>query len=192
MYAIRSYYEGLPSMRALQFSGAAIETCPSRIFNCAALPMDHYKAFSEIMFLLLGGTGVGFSVQKRHVEKLPPINKPTKNRRFLINDTIEGWSDAVKALIEAYLNGKSKPIFDFRSIRAKGTPLKTSGGKAPGPEPLKHCLHVIELMLERKENGEQLRPIEVHDINCHIVITSYSIHYTKLYDWFTLRTARSG
>jgi ribonucleoside-diphosphate reductase alpha chain len=86
----------------------------------------------------------------------------------LIGDSIEGWADAVKVLMKAYLSGKMLPEFDFGSIRAKGTPLKTSGGKAPGPEPLKDCLHNIKKVLDRKENGESLTPLEVHDINCFI------------------------
>lgn len=82
----------LPSMRSLQFGGKPIEINPSRIYNCSYLPIDDWRAFGEVMFLLLGGTGVGFSVQKHHVEKLPPIHKPKKDRerRFLVGDSIEG------------------------------------------------------------------------------------------------------
>ena len=120
------------------------------------------------MFLLLGGTGVGYSVQRHHIEKLPEINKPRKGRRYLVSDSIEGWADAVKYLMKSYFHGGYKPIFDFSDIRHKGARLVTSGGKAPGPEPLKRCLLNIELILERKNDGEQLSPIEVHDIVCHI------------------------
>lgn len=159
----------LPSMRALQFAGLPIERNPSRVYNCAYLPIDDYRSFNEAMFLLLGGTGVGYSVQFNHVDKLPEITKPTKNKRFLIGDSIEGWADAVKALMKAYLGkNNAKPIFDFRDIREKGTRLKTAGGKAPGAEPLKTCLFHIETLLERKQNGEKLKPIECHDIMCHI------------------------
>jgi len=158
----------LPSMRSMQFGGKPIEISPNRIFNCAYLPIDDWRAFGEVMFLLLGGTGVGYSVQKHHVEKLPEITKPKKSRRFLIGDSIEGWADAVKFLMKSYFHGGYKPAFDFSDIRPKGAQLITSGGKAPGPEPLKRCLNNLELMLERKENGEQLTSIEVHDIVCHI------------------------
>jgi len=159
----------LPSMRALQFAGKPIERNPSRIYNCAYLPIDDYRSFSEAMFLLLGGTGVGYSVQYSHVDKLPEITKPTKSKRYLVGDSIEGWADAVKVLIKSYL-GKSnaKPAFDFRDIRLKGTKLKTAGGKAPGAEPLKTCLFHIETILDRKENGSKLTPTECHDIMCHI------------------------
>ncbi len=159
----------LPSMRALQFAGPAIERNASRLYNCCYLPMDDYNAFSEIMFLLLGGTGVGYSVQKKHVEKLPTIKKPTKERKFLIDDSIQGWSDAVKVLIKAYFGLTDyRPRFDFSDIREKGAPLITSGGKAPGPGPLKICLARMEDILESKNNGDQLKTIEVHDLNCFI------------------------
>ena len=158
----------LPSMRALQFAGAAAEVNNARIYNCCYLPMDSVHCFSESMFLLLGGTGVGYSVQFQHVEKLPEIIKPTKNKRFLIQDSIIGWADAVKVLMKAYFGKGPKPLFDFRDIRPKGSRLITAGGKAPGPEPLKVCLFHIESILERKQNGEKLSTLEVHDIMCHI------------------------
>lgn len=158
----------LPSMRSLQFAGKPININNARLYNCCFLPVDHVDAFSEIMFLLLSGTGVGYSVQRHHVEKLPEINKPTKNRRYLIGDSIEGWADAVKVLISAYMRGKALPNFDFSDIRPKGAQLITSGGKAPGPEPLKDCLHNVQKILDRKNNGEHLTTLEVHDILCYI------------------------
>jgi ribonucleoside-diphosphate reductase alpha chain len=122
------------------------------------------------MFLLLGGTGVGFSVQNHHVEKLPEIKRPNskRTRRFLVGDSIEGWADSVKALVHSYFNGSSRIRFDFSDVRPKGSRLVTSGGKAPGPQPLKECLIKVEGILESKENGEKLTPIEVHDMVCHI------------------------
>ena len=161
----------LPSMRSMQFGGKPIEISPNRIYNCAYLPIDSLDSFSECMFLLLGGTGVGYSVQKHHVEKLPPINKPYKKRtkRYLIGDSIEGWADAVKVLVKSYLNGRSsKIIFDFSDIRPKGARLVTSGGKAPGPQPLKECLLKVEGILNAKEDGDQLSTLEVHDMICYI------------------------
>ena len=158
----------LPSMRSLQFAGPAIKQTPSRVYNCAYLPIDDYRAFSEVMFLLLGGTGVGYSVQRHHVEKLPAITKPTKKRRYLVGDSIEGWADCIKMLMKSYLGGKPEPDFDFGGIRPKGAMLITSGGKAPGPEPLKDCVHNIKRIFDRKEHGEQLSTLEVHDIVCWI------------------------
>lgn len=160
----------LPSMRSMQFGGKPIEVAPNRVFNCAYLPADDWRCFSETMFLLLGGTGVGYSVQSHHVEKLPEIQKPNlkRTRRFLIGDSIEGWADAVKALMRSYFKGGSKIRFDFSDIRPKGATLVTSGGKAPGPQPLKECLLKLEGILDSKENGEKLSTIEVHDMICHI------------------------
>jgi ribonucleoside-diphosphate reductase alpha chain len=161
----------LPSMRSMQFGGKPIEISPNRIYNCAYLPIDHLDAFSETMFLLLGGTGVGYSVQKHHVEKLPEIRKPKANRtrRFLVGDSIEGWADAIKVLMKSYFGENlSTPEFDFSDIRPKGAQLVTSGGKAPGPQPLKDCIHKLKGMLDAKEDGERLSPIEVHDMVCHI------------------------
>lgn len=160
----------LPSMRSMQFGGKPIEVAPNRIYNCAYLPIDDELSFSETMFLLLGGTGVGFSVQKHHIEKLPEIQKPLQKRkkRYLIGDSIEGWADAVKALLKTYFHGGTPLRFDFSDIRPKGASLVTSGGKAPGPQPLRECLVKIEGLLSEKENGDKLRPIEVHDIICHI------------------------
>ena len=158
----------LPSMRSLQFAGPAIKQTPSRIYNCAYLPIDDYRAFSEVMFLLLGGTGVGYSVQRHHVESLPSITVPTKRRRYLVGDSIEGWADCIKMLMKAYFCGRPEPEFDFSGVRAKGVMLVTSGGKAPGPEPLKDCVHNIKRILDRKENGDQLSTLEVHDIVCWV------------------------
>jgi ribonucleoside-triphosphate reductase len=158
----------LPSMRALQFAGPAAEVNNSRIYNCCYLPIDSIHSFSETMFLLLGGTGVGYSVQKHHIEQLPAITKPGKKRNYLIEDSIMGWADAVKVLMKAYLEGGFMPSFDFRAIRHKGARLVTAGGKAPGPEPLKICLAHVQAILDRKEEGEKLSPLECHDILCHI------------------------
>jgi ribonucleoside-diphosphate reductase alpha chain len=160
----------LPSMRSLQFGGKPIEISPNRIYNCAYLPIDDWRAFGEVMFLLLGGTGVGYSVQKHHVDALPEIRKPDakRNRRFLIGDSIEGWADAIKMLMKSYFHGGASINFDFSDIRQKGAMLVTSGGKAPGPQPLKECLVKIQGILDTKIDNEKLSPIEVHDIVCHI------------------------
>ena len=162
----------LPSMRSLQFGGKPIEISPNRVYNCAYLPIDHIESFNEVMFLLLGGTGVGYSVQDHHVKKLDPVNKPysKRTRRFLIGDSIEGWADAIKVLMKSYLGEKrsSRIEFDYSDIRPKGAMLVTSGGKAPGPQPLKECIVKITGVLDSKEDGDMLSTIEVHDIVCHI------------------------
>jgi len=160
----------LPSMRSMQFGGKPIEVAPNRIYNCAYLPIDHWRAFSETMFLLLGGTGVGFSVQKHHVDKLPELRKPhpKKTKRFLVGDSIEGWADAIKALMGSHFRGGPRLRFDFSDIRPKGSRLVTSGGKAPGAQPLRECLIKLDGIFATKQEGDKLEPIEVHDMICHI------------------------
>lgn len=160
----------LPSMRSMQFAGRPIELMPSRLFNCSYLPIDDWRAFAETMFLLLGGSGVGYSVQYSHIDKLPEINKPRsdRSRRWLIADSIEGWADAIKMLMKNYFFGGPKIAFDYGDIRPKGARLITSGGKAPGPQPLRECIVKIEGILESKQNGEKLTSLEAHDIVCHI------------------------
>ena len=179
----------LPSMRSLQFAGKPISLNNSRIFNCSYLPIDDWRSFSEIMFLLLSGCGVGYSVQNHHIEKLPDVRIPKKTRRFLVGDSIEGWADAIKVLMKAYFGmSTTRPIFDFRDIRPKGAELITVGGKAPGPEPLKECLFQIQKVLDRKEDGEPLKPIEAHDIICHIAdaVLSGGIRRAALISLFDL------
>jgi ribonucleoside-diphosphate reductase alpha chain len=159
----------LPSMRSLQFSGKPIEINNARIFNCSYLPIDDARVFSEIMFLLLSGCGVGYSVQTHHVENLPDIRKPLKSKRYLVGDSIEGWADAVRMLMKSYFGQvASRPNFDFRDIRPKGSQLITVGGKAPGPEPLKLALIHVQSILDRKNDGEKLSSVECHDIICHL------------------------
>ena len=169
-YKLVSEKKILPSMRSMQFAGKPIDISPNRVYNCGFLPIDNWQSFSEIMFLLLGGTGVGYSVQQHHVEQLPEIHLPNfkRNRRYLISDSIEGWADSVKVLMKSYYYGGSHINFDFSDIRAKGSELVTSGGKAPGPQPLKECLVKIDGILQTKDNGDKLTTLEVHDIVCHI------------------------
>jgi ribonucleoside-diphosphate reductase alpha chain len=160
--------EVLPSMRALQFGGKPMEIMPNRGYNCSYMPVDSIYSFSESMFLLLGGTGVGYSVQQHHIDKLPKIKKADKYRRFVVGDSVEGWADAVKILLKGYFGlSKTIPRFDFSDIRPKGALLKTSGGRAPGYKPLHDCLHKITSILEQKRDGESLSSLEAHDIMCH-------------------------
>jgi ribonucleoside-triphosphate reductase len=179
----------LPSMRSLQFGGKPIEINNARIFNCCYLPIEDYRGFSEIMFLLLSGCGVGYSVQQHHVEKLPEIRKPIKSKRYLVGDSIEGWADAVRMLTKAYFGHTSTfPLFDFRDIRPKGSQLITVGGKAPGPEPLKIALVHIQAIFDRKKDGEKLTSLECHDIICHMAdaVLSGGIRRAALISLFNL------
>ena len=161
----------LPSMRSMQFAGLASEINPARLYNCSFLIANDVRCFQETMFLLLSGCGVGYSVQKHHVRQLPEIIKPNpKNiRRYVVGDSITGWADAIKALMKSYFGQKNVTYqFDYSDIRPKGAMLVTSGGKAPGAEPLRNCINNITKILNSKENGDKLTTLEVHDIMCHI------------------------
>ena len=192
----------LPSMRSLQFGGKPIEVAPNRVYNCAYMPVDNIAAFWESMFLLLGGTGVGYSVQFNHIDKLPEIKQPNpkRTRRYLIGDSIEGWADAIKVLVKSYFGRlASTPIFDYSDIRAKGERLITSGGKAPGPQPLKECLVKVEGILKDVQTGDKLSPIQAHDIMCHIAdaVLAGGIRRAALISLFSaddmdMITAKSG
>jgi ribonucleoside-triphosphate reductase (thioredoxin) len=157
----------LPSMRSMQFGGRGIEKINARMYNCSYTPVDHHAVFAEVMFLLLCGCGVGYSVQRHHVVHLPRITPPGSPMKYLVGDSIEGWADAVRRLMKAYLHGAPKPRFDFADIRPKGTSLST-GGLAPGPEPLALALAQAEEVLARKSPGEKLSPLDCHDIICHL------------------------
>ena len=136
--------------------------------NCAYAPVNSVYSFSEAMFLLLGGTGYGYSVQRHHVDQLPIVQgvKP-RGKKYLIADSIEGWADAIKHLMKAYFEGKNDPVFDFHDIRPKGARLITAGGKAPGPDPLRICIDNIRAILNNAV-GRKLATLEAHDILCHI------------------------
>lgn len=159
----------LPSMRSLQFGGRPIELAHNRIFNCAYMPAEDYHFFPELMFLLLGGTGMGYSVQSTHVDKLPLVKEPSSRafHKFQVQDSIVGWSDAIKVVAKAFLTGGALPAFDYRDIREKGSELVTTGGHAPGPAPLKDCVENL-VVLFSKAVGRKLKPIEVHDAACII------------------------
>jgi ribonucleoside-triphosphate reductase (thioredoxin) len=157
--------EVLPSMRSLQFGGDAILTKHARIYNCAFTYIDRIEAFRETLYLLLCGCGVGFSVQKQHVAKLPvfaPRQAEQPPVTFFVPDTIEGWAEALDMLMTNAVAGRHVH-FDFSLIRPEGAPLRTSGGKAPGAAPLFHSLTRIEQIV-REAAGRRLRSIEAYDI----------------------------
>ena len=159
----------LPSMRSLQFGGKPILMAENRTFNCAYAPLELTKFYSELMFLLLGGTGMGYSVQQRHTGRLPKIKSPESiyEYKYQIQDSIIGWSDAIKIVSKAFYNGGTLPVFDYRDIRDKGEDLVTSGGKAPGPDPLRLCIENI-IPIFQKAVGRHQTPLEAHDIACLI------------------------
>lgn len=169
----------LGSQRSLQWGGKGIEKHNAKMYNCAVTAIDRTRAFQEIMYMLLCGCGVGFSVQKPHVDKLPYVQARTKKKRatYTVDDSIEGWGDAIGYLMSSYFtNGVEYPEvqgriidFDLTRIRPEGAEI-TGGFKAPGPEPLRKGLKQISDLIEsRIELGEnKLRPIDVYDICMYI------------------------
>ena len=171
----------LGSQRALQFGGSPIFKHNARMYNCIVSYCDRIRFFQECMYLLLCGCGTGFSVQKHHIAKLPELlEKKEGSKKYTIPDTIEGWSDAVGILVSSYFDqfvdeelfseysGKNVN-FDYSQIRPAGSYLKSSGGKAPGPEPLKKALTNIRKILDKaiKDGQKRITPIQAYDIVMH-------------------------
>jgi len=176
----------LPSMRSMQFAGEAISRENTRMYNCCALPIDDVKAFSEIMFLLMCGTGVGFSIQKNHIDKLPEKVFNEGEEEFVVEDSREGWADAIDRLFQYYfVNGIKKPIYNFSKIRPVGAPIST-GGKAPGHKPLEKCIDDVEKILMNV--NRKMKSIQVHDIVCFIAdaVSGAGVRRSALISLFSL------
>jgi ribonucleoside-diphosphate reductase alpha chain len=171
----------LGSQRCLQFGGDPILKRNGKLYNCTASYCDRLRFFQECFWLLLCGSGTGFSVQKHHIAKLPTLEHETEEgegTKYVVEDSIEGWADALGVLLSSYF---SKPIeefkmykntyvvFDYSNIRPKGSDLSSGVGKAPGFEPLAKGLERIRDLLERciKNNQKKLRPIDAYDIVMH-------------------------
>ena len=158
----------LPSMRSMQFGGQAIEKNHARMYNCTFGICDRIEFFREGLYLLLCGTGVGFSVEFEHVDKLPELAFSVDEGtvvHFTVPDTIEGWADAMHELIVSYMEGYLVE-FNYSKIRARGSSLKTSGGRAPGHVPLRRALERCRNILDGSL-GRKLKPIECYDLMMH-------------------------
>ncbi len=168
MDAVRSH-KILPSMRSAQFSGDPILTHPSRNFNCSFLHISSVEAFAEVMYCLLSGSGVGYSVQGRHINQLPVVkgSDTSKTRRYRVHDQIEGWSDAVLMELKSHFEGTREIRFDMSDIRGPDKLIKSSGRKAPGSAKLSEILLKIRAILKGAV-GRKLTSLEVHDICCWI------------------------
>jgi ribonucleoside-triphosphate reductase len=164
-YEMVKSFKIMPSMRKLQFAGEAIQKNNIRSYNCSYAPINDVKSFSEILYVLLCGTGAGYSVQRHHVNQLPSVTIPKISVSYVIEDSIEGWAKALNVLCEAYFIGTPRPIFDYNLIRPKGSRLKTSGARAPGPDGLKIMLELFESKI-KLASFRKLKPIEVHDLVC--------------------------
>ena len=160
--------EIMPSMRALMTSGAAAERDNTCIYNCSYLPVDHIRAFDEAMFILLCGTGVGFSVERQFIAKLPEIpNELNKTDDIVaVGDSKEGWAKSLHKLLSHLYTGDI-PTWDLSKVRPAGSRLKTFGGRASGAEPLNDLFNFVVAKFKGAA-GRKLNSIECHDIMCKI------------------------
>ena len=153
----------LGSQRTLQFGGEAILRKELRQYNCSYSHFDRPRFLAEAVWLLLCGCGVGFSVQKQHVAKLPPIQRLNGSRTHIVDDSIEGWADAFDALFRSYVDGSERVSFDYSQIRPEGAALSTSSSKAPGPKPLRDALEFCRAIFDRCV-GRPLDTIDAYDL----------------------------
>lgn len=160
--------EVMPSMRALMTSGPALERDNVAGFNCAYLPMENPRCFDELFYILMCGTGVGYSVENKYVGKLPEINEhfETSESVIHVNDSKAGWARAYRELLSMLWAGQV-PTWDVSKVRPAGAILKTFGGRASGPGPLVELFRYTAGAF-KKASGRRLTSLEVHDINCKI------------------------
>ncbi len=167
----------LGAQRALQFGGEQLLKNNLKLYNCVSSHLNRPAFFGEFMELLLSGCGAGFSVQKQHIEQLPPLKPRNKGAKtFVADDSIEGWAEAFDVLFSSFFasNGKhpeyaAHPVFiDLKNIRPKGAMI-SGGFKAPGPEPLRKALDHVEAILNKvAEEKRQLKSIEAYDCCMHM------------------------
>lgn len=160
--------EVMPSMRSLWASGIFASTDNTAIYNCSFLPIDNLKAFSELIYILMQGTGVGFSVESKFIDKLPEVCMEQEGtKQYLVGDSAEGWADAVYFTLLNCWKGYSDIQVDYSEVRPRGSRLKTKGGRASGPEPLKNALEFIVATI-RGAAGRKLTTLEVYDMCCSL------------------------
>ncbi|MFK7826006.1 MAG: ATP cone domain-containing protein [Oligoflexales bacterium] len=189
----------MPSMRLMQFSGSAARSTHVCAYNCSYIAPSELDDFAEVMYILMCGTGVGFSVENQNVQALPQIafQNGTKPEVFKVPDSREGWADAVKIGMHSWYSGRDIE-FDCSACRPSGARLKTFGGRSSGPEPLRSLLEFIKERVLRRQ-GSRLNNIDVHDIICKMgecvvaggVRRSALISLSELDDP-TMRDAKSG
>jgi ribonucleoside-diphosphate reductase alpha chain len=168
---LRAYLKRMdatPAMRVIQMAGPALERCEVGVYNCSYLPICDIKSFSELLYILMQGTGAGFSVERQYVNLIPPVIRQTGKapKKITIVDDTEGWCDALDAGLNAWVSGKDVE-FDFSNIRASGTRLKTKGGRASGPGPLMELMAFAKNLILAKQ-GESLSDIDCHDLACKV------------------------
>lgn len=160
--------EVLPSMRALMTAGEALERDNTAGYNCSYIPVDDPKSFDEAMYILMCGTGVGFSVERQYICKLPEVPNKIYNSdtTIVVHDSKEGWSKALRQLIALLYAGES-PQWDVSKVRPAGARLKVFGGRASGPEPLVDLFNFVAKIFKNAQ-GRKLTSLECHDIMCKI------------------------
>ena len=160
--------EATPAMRVIQMAGPALERCEVGVYNCSYLPICDIKSFSELLYILMQGTGAGFSVERQYVNLIPPVIRQTGKapKKITVVDDTEGWCDALDAGLNAWVSGKDVE-FDYSNIRASGTRLKTKGGRASGPGPLMELMSFARNLILAKQ-GESLSDIDCHDLACKV------------------------
>ena len=158
----------MPSMRALMTSGPALERDNTAGYNCSYLPVDDPKSFDEAMFILLCGTGVGFSVERQYINKLPEVPELMfdSDTTIIVKDSKEGWAKALRQLIALLYSGEV-PSWDVSKVRPAGAKLKTFGGRASGPAPLVDLFNFV-VDVFKKAAGRKLSSLECHDLMCKI------------------------
>src|SRR3990167_829183 len=162
--------EAMPSMRLLQFAGTAARATHVAAYNCSFIAPTTFQDFAEILYVLMCGTGVGFSVERQAVAQFPAIKFQTGEllETYLVPDSKEGWADALAFGIKTWFNGQDL-TFDLSQLRPAGARLKTMGGKSAGPEPLKNLLSFTRDTILKRQ-GEKITTLDVHDIICKIEI----------------------
>ena len=190
--------EVMPSMRSLMTAGPAAERDNTCMYNCSYLAVDDLKSFDEAMFILLCGTGVGFSVERQSISKLPEVPELFESEtNIVVKDSKEGWAKSLRQLIALLYSGEV-PTWDVSKVRPAGAPLKTFGGRASGPAPLVDLFN-FTIATFRKASGRKLSSVECHDIMCKIgevvvvggVRRSAMISLSNLSD-DRMRSAKSG
>ena len=158
----------MPSMRALMTAGPALDRDNVAGYNCAYLPIDHLRAFDEVLYILMCGTGVGFSVERKYISKLPEVPNAIDpcDTTIVVPDSKIGWAGSFRRLISHLYSGE-RPTWDCSRLRPAGTPLKTFGGRASGPAPLE-ALFSFTSEIFQKACGRRLSDLEVHDIICKV------------------------
>lgn len=192
--------KAMPSMRLLATAGEYARKQNLAIFNCSFLPVKDLKAFGEALLISMSGCGVGYSVESRNVDQLPRVKRQRKNsdpEYYVIEDSTEGWIEALEFGLEKWFNGEDVS-FNYDMIRPAGMPLRTKGGRASGPAPLREMMDFIRSKILARQ-GQVLRPIDAHDMMCSVgqAAVSGGVRRTAmicLFDWddIEMRTCKEG